>query len=278
MVEGDLMDLTLPTLLQALSQESSTAQLRLQHGVGQGALYLREGALVHATGTDCVGDDALLELLGWTAGRFRIVRDTEERPRTVTPRLTELVTGGPKPARSSSNPAAQAQPGMSADQRLLQDALALLTQLDLHSTKVRETLDDASGISTLLVLSGIINALVTFVVTRTSDLDALPSRVLHRLGSSNPHAEVITEFDERISLDTVADVLRTWKGDPESQRQFSSGVCGALLDLLGIYGRTVGTFFRATHERQEWRVTFDVFVEGLTTSLGIAPRDDSAVP
>src|SRR4051812_31469641 len=109
MVEGDLMDLTLPTLLQALAQENSTAQLRLQHGMVCGALYLQEGSLVHATGAQSVGDDALLELLGWTAGRFRIVRDTEARPHTVTPRLTALVTGGPKAAKPATGTSAQAE-------------------------------------------------------------------------------------------------------------------------------------------------------------------------
>jgi hypothetical protein len=274
MVEGDLMDLTLPTLLQALSQEASTAQLRLQHGMVHGELYLREGALVHATGPDSEGDQALLELLAWTAGRFRIVRDTEDRPCTITPRLTALVTGGPRlPRPAAASVASQAEDGISADQRLLQDALGLLTRLDLDTTKVSQTLGDESGISTLDVLSTILNSLVAFVVARTSDLDALPSRVLCRLGATNPHAEVITEVDERVSVETVADVLRSWDGDPLRQRQFFAGVCEALLDLLEIYARTLGTFFRSAHERQEWRATFDLFVEGLTTALAIAPRE-----
>jgi len=277
MIEGDLMDLTLATLLHALSQESSTAQLRLQQGTVQGTLYLREGALIHATGTDSVGDAALLELLGWTEGRFRIVRDVEDRPRTITPRLTALVTGAAKGARASATPVPQANAGVSTDQRLLQDALALLTQLDVDSTKLKATLDDTSGISTLLLLANIINSLVAFVVARTSDLDALPSRVLHRLGSSSPHAEVITEINERLSIETVADVLRGWDGDPIRQRQFFAGVCDTLLDLLAVYGRTVGTFFRSAHERQEWRTTFDLFVDGLTTALAIAPREQGIV-
>jgi hypothetical protein len=188
-----------------------------------------------------------------------------------------LVTGAAKGARPSASSEAQVKSGVSPDQRLLQEALALLTQLDLDSGKLKKTLEDASGIATLLVLASIINSLVTFVVARTSDLDALPSRVLHRLGSSNPHAEVITEIDERLSIDTVSDVVRTWKGDPASQRQFFAGVCEALLDLLAIYGRTVGTFFRSAHHRQEWRTTFDLFVDGLTTSLAIAPREQGIV-
>jgi len=270
------MDLTLPTLLQALAQESSTAQLRLQQGTVQGTLYLREGALIHATGSESVGDAALLELLGWTEGRFRIVRDIEDRPHTITPRLTALVTGA-KGARRPVSSVPQMNAGVSTDQRLLEDALALLTQLDLDSARLKETLEDASGISTVSLLAAIIDSLVAFVVARTSDLDVLPSRVLHRLGSSSPHAEVITEIDERLSVETVSDVLREWERDPERQQQFFAEVCDALLELLAIYGRTVGTFFKSAHQRQEWRTTFDVFVGGLTTALAIAPREQGIV-
>jgi hypothetical protein len=277
MIEGDLIDLTLATLLHALSQERSTAQLRLQQGTVQGALYLHEGALIHATGADSVGDEALLELLAWTEGRFRIVRDIEDRPRTITPRLTALVTGAAKAAAPPVGSGPQINAGVSTDQRVLQDALALLTQLDLDSAKLKATLDDTSGIPTLWLLANIVNSLVAFVGARTSDLDARPSRVLHRLGASSPHAEVLTEIDERLSIETVSDVLREWKGDPAHQRQFFAGVCDTLLELLAVYGRTVGTFFRSAHHRQEWRVTFGVFVEGLTTALAIAPREERVV-
>jgi hypothetical protein len=268
MVEGDLMDLTLPTLLQALSQEQSTTELRVQQGSVQGALYLCDGALVHATGTRAEGDEALLELLGWTAGRFRIVRDTESRPRTVSPRLTELITGHGQAARSAA-PSLAGSGGLTTDEQLLQDALALLTRLDLDSTKVSETLQDTTGVSTVSVLATTINSLVGFVVARTSDLNVLPSRVLSRLGDSNPHSQVITEVDERVSLDMVAEILRTWEGDPASRQQFFVGMCDALIEVMGIYGRTLGTFFRSERERQEWRSTFDLYVQGLTTVLGI---------
>jgi len=94
MVEGDLVDLTLPTLLQALTKEGSTAMLRLQHGTDQGALYFCEGALVHAAKGETVGDEAVLELLGWADGRFRIVRDADQQPRTITHRVSDLLANG----------------------------------------------------------------------------------------------------------------------------------------------------------------------------------------
>ena len=52
MVEGDLIDLTLPSLLQAMTREKASAVLRLQRGTDEGAdqgtVYFCEGALVHA--------------------------------------------------------------------------------------------------------------------------------------------------------------------------------------------------------------------------------------
>jgi hypothetical protein len=67
----------------------------------------------------------------------------------------------------------------------------------------------------------------------------------------------------------VAEILRTWEGDPASRQQFFVGMCDALIEVMGIYGRTLGTFFRSERERQEWRSTFDLYVQGLTTVLGI---------
>ena len=43
MVEGDLVDLTPPSLLHALARERSTAVLRLQRGTDHGARYFCEG-------------------------------------------------------------------------------------------------------------------------------------------------------------------------------------------------------------------------------------------
>src|SRR5215216_532302 len=91
MVEGDLVDLTLPSLLQVMSRECSTAILRLHRGEDNGTMYFAEGVLVHAVAGPVVGDEAACELLGWPDGRFRLARDAEPQPRTITDRLARLV-------------------------------------------------------------------------------------------------------------------------------------------------------------------------------------------
>src|SRR4030095_16933486 len=91
MVEEDIVDLTLPSLLQVMSRECSTAILRVQRGVDHGEMYFAEGVLVHAVAGPITGDEAACELLGWPDGRFRLARDAEPQPRTVTDRLARLV-------------------------------------------------------------------------------------------------------------------------------------------------------------------------------------------
>src|SRR5579862_7691301 len=92
MVEGDLLDLSLPNLMTAMSADGSTVMLRVQRGDEHGAVYFHEGVLVHAHTEAHAGNDAVYELLSWVDGRFRLVRDPERRPRTVTHRAAEFLT------------------------------------------------------------------------------------------------------------------------------------------------------------------------------------------
>ena len=96
MVEGDLIDLTLPSLLQAMTREKASAVLRLQRGTDdgadQGSVFFCEGALVHALAGEAVGDEAMYQLLGWSDGRFRLVRDADKQPRTITAGLANFIT------------------------------------------------------------------------------------------------------------------------------------------------------------------------------------------
>src|SRR5580765_6661701 len=91
MVEGDLLDLSLPNLMTSMATEGSTVMLRVQRGVDHGAVYFHEGVLVHAHTEAHAGNDAVYELLSWVDGRFRLIRDPERRPRTITQRASDFL-------------------------------------------------------------------------------------------------------------------------------------------------------------------------------------------
>src|SRR5262249_12096641 len=151
MVEGDLVDLTLPSLLYALARERSTAILRLQRGTDHGTLYFCEGTLVHARAGDADGDEAACDLLGWPDGRFRLTRDAEPQPGTVRSKLGKVAAEA-TPDRSGRRPAGQGDPARagSGDEEILHELLTLLTELEQDKTRLEERSAE-SGLVTGLV-------------------------------------------------------------------------------------------------------------------------------
>jgi hypothetical protein len=264
MVEGDLVDLTLPSLLQVMSRECSTAILRLHRGENNGAMYFAEGVLVHAVAGPVTGDEAACELLGWPDGRFRLARDAEPQPRTITDRLARLVVD-----TDSSRPASTHSGGgeRSGDEQLLHDLLTQLTRLEQDTTRLQEGRVEGGTVAALLLVTAVVNSMVALVTARCSDPGVRPSHVLPRLAEDHPYTQLLGEDRDRISVSTAAGVLKSWKNNAESRDQLYLELCRALLDVLSFYGNTASTFFHSNREREEWRATFTLFVDGLTEAI-----------
>jgi hypothetical protein len=277
MVEGDLVDLTLPTLLQVMSRECSTAILRLQRGTDHGAMYFAQGVLVHAVKGGIQGDEAACELLGWPDGRFRLARDAEPQPRTITDRLARLVvdtdTTGPATSSSKKKKKTAAHDARSVDEQLLHELLTQLTRLEQDTTRLQEGQVEGGAVAALLLVTAVVNSMVAVVTARCSDPGVRPSHVLPRLAEDHPYTQLLGEDSDRISIATAASILKTWNSTSESREQLYLELCRALLDVLIFYGNTASTFFRSNREREEWRATFALFVEGLTAATSNPPRD-----
>jgi hypothetical protein len=267
MVEGDLLDLTLPSLLQAVSREQSTAVLRLQRGVSMGAMYFREGVLVHAHAGESSGDEAAMELLGWPDGRFRLARDPEVQPRTITERMARMITTANTAAKIAATPQSGAGDRPTSDEQLLHDLLTQLTRLEQDKVRLEEGRMEIGAVPALLLVTAVVNSMVAVVTARCSDPGVLPSRVLPRLADEHPYTQLLGEERDRISIVTAAGVLKTWNSKSEDREQLFLDLCRALLDVLTFYGNTASTFFRSPREREEWRATFGVFVDGLWTAV-----------
>ena len=267
MVEGDLVDLTLPSLLQVMSRECSTAILRLQRGTDQGAMYFAEGVLVHAVSGPVTGDEAACELLGWPDGRFRLARDPEPQPRTITDRLARLVVDTDSHSGSRSTSHGDSGDGRSVDEQLLHDLLTQLTRLEQDTTRLQEGRVEGGAVAALLLVTAVVNSMVALVTARCSDPGVRPSHVLPRLAEEHPYTQLLGEERDRISIATAAGVLKGWKSTSESREELYLELCKALLDVLVFYGNTASTFFHSNREREEWRATFTLFVEGLTNAI-----------
>jgi len=260
MVEGDLVDLTVPTLLHALASEGSTAVLKVHHDGSQGELFFCEGTLVHALSGGRAGDDAVRDLIRWHEGRFRLLRDTNKQPRTVTQTLADFLRDMAHAAGADSDATGG---GGDADAQMLESLLGLLAQLEPARAQLAEGRVEPGGVAVLTLLNSLVNAVIGFVKARCADPTVLPSRVLLRMAETQPYTQLLGEQDEEVSISTALSVLDALDSVNGDRRRLFHDLAYALLDVLVIYGETLGTFFRAAPQRDEWRATFDAFIEGL---------------
>jgi len=153
------------------------------------------------------------------------------------------------------------------DKLLLDDLLALIARLEPDRLKLAEGRVEQGGVAALLLLTEVVNSAIGFVTARSADPTIIPSRVLLRMADTQPYTQLLGEQDERISVGTAASVLNALDSVTGDRRRLFHDLAYALLDVLVIYGETLSTFFHGMPHREEWRATFDVFIEGLWTAV-----------
>lgn len=90
-IEGQLQEMSLPTLVQLLLHEGGIAKIRLQNETHMGWLYLEEGQLCHAAITTesrqkenmRTGEEVVYELLTWQNGAFVVQRGEYAPAKTI---------------------------------------------------------------------------------------------------------------------------------------------------------------------------------------------------
>ncbi len=75
---GNLIDMNLIDLLQALGPSRRTVNLIVSNGTDELCLYLQQGQIVHAKLRDLAGAEAVYEAIGWTTGYWNIQPVTPE--------------------------------------------------------------------------------------------------------------------------------------------------------------------------------------------------------
>ena len=93
-LEGDLEKLQLSAVLQSLSLTRMTGRLEISGANGGAEVYVVEGAPAHATTGDTVGDNALVELLSWQSGKFKLYENERATSSTIKKRLESLLMEG----------------------------------------------------------------------------------------------------------------------------------------------------------------------------------------
>lgn len=94
MLEGDLVNLQMPTLLQSIGMGKMTGRLEVEALADKAVIYFSEGVPLHCQLRDSEGETALVEVIGWDEGEFRFVTGTSQDRTTIRKRLDQLLMEG----------------------------------------------------------------------------------------------------------------------------------------------------------------------------------------
>jgi hypothetical protein len=93
-LEGDLQNMQIPTLLQSISMSKMSGCLRIRDVASQAQVYFEDGLPVHAESPETTGDMAVCELITWEEGQFRFYPNEKSEVKSVKRRLDGLLMEG----------------------------------------------------------------------------------------------------------------------------------------------------------------------------------------
>jgi predicted regulator of Ras-like GTPase activity (Roadblock/LC7/MglB family) len=82
-LEGSLKELSLANLIQLNCQEKNEVTITLEYLGKEGVIYCSKGNLVHATTGSLSGENAVVELLHWQGGNFRVENSAAPAEKTI---------------------------------------------------------------------------------------------------------------------------------------------------------------------------------------------------
>jgi hypothetical protein len=89
--QGSLKELPLPDIIQLVSVSGKTGKFTLTRDAERGAIYLKNGQMVHASVGDLVGEEAIYALAIWNHGEFQFEPNEESAHTTITKSNTNLL-------------------------------------------------------------------------------------------------------------------------------------------------------------------------------------------
>lgn len=93
-IEGNLSDMSLPSIIQHQCQEMADSQVVLEWRGKTGTIYFGGGQIIHAATGMLSGEEAVFELLRWADGTFRVKPSTAMPEQTIFKVWSNLLLEG----------------------------------------------------------------------------------------------------------------------------------------------------------------------------------------
>lgn len=265
-VEGHLHDLTVADLLRLVCMRRRAALLTVISAGRSAVLAVDGGRVQHARQGTLEGEAAVVEVLGWSDGIFRVGNVGEDLPRNVFSPLTELLRRAAAGAESEADAAAPDAEVVTdvpkVDEARFDDELMdLIARLEREVARLEEPRVRQRGALALQVVEEILTRVLNFLERWSAPWTSAELRVLLERQAERTPGLIGAEVVAR-SL-SLARCRGAERGQLVFFRSAAAGSVGLVTSLL--YRLTPR--FAAPERRVLWQETFDAFVADLTGAL-----------
>jgi predicted regulator of Ras-like GTPase activity (Roadblock/LC7/MglB family) len=102
-MQGNLQVMTVADLIQHNCQDRKTARISIEHNEDRGALFFKDGAVVHASLGMLQGEEAVYQLLIWHDGQFNLEVGVEPPGITINRSWSGLLLEGARRLDEANN-------------------------------------------------------------------------------------------------------------------------------------------------------------------------------
>jgi hypothetical protein len=240
---------------------------------------------VHGAAPGGPGDAAEgRELLTWKDGSFHMADNVRTPARTIGTSWSHLLMEGMRkideerrdePATAVLRPApgALSAADRESDAALESDLMSLLSQLEQGMARLAQARVRKRPQTALELLGEMVNQTIAFAEERSGARERTVALepVLHRAGRKVPLARLLTARLNRLSVETPANLYRTWSEGPAERRKTFRDISRAINLLAQSYFDLLARQFRSPVAAEAWRESYGVFLRDLNLAIDRIP-------
>ena len=272
-MEGDIKYWGLPNIVQFICLGRHRAGLQIRRQQEEGTIYFANGEVVHAAVGPLQGEEAVIQMLGWTDGTFRISNEITAPDHTVGVNWNYLVLKGLRQFENTSD--SEEFDFLSEDSQTDhgKDDLDYSKKLDFLLSRLEEL---AAPLSRKRVqkhpllafenLSAVLSELVESAIhldPNGAKIETLES-ALNKAIQFYSQAHVLLIHDDRVSIERVLYSYKEWKGSYVKRKISYRQVSRAMIYIMEIYFSNLTALLHSKNLQEEWNEKYEGFVIRLT--------------
>lgn len=277
-IEGNLRDLSLPSLVQVICLERHKAALFLERNDEQGVIYFDDGEITHASAGTLAGEEAFFQLVSWNYGDFQVRECTTIPRRTVSAPLGHLLMEGMRRidemgVQEKSQIRFQnllSSTEIEEDSVLESGLISLLSKLEHSRACVSGGMRKSEPLQNVQILIEMVNQVIDYSedqLQMKNDEWPLKSTIA-QVKETLPAVRMLNVQRNRIS-DQIPMLIKIIDGNQDDWVEVYRQVCTVLVTVHQEHFVLLTEKFHSTLVADQWKETFKAYLDDLSDVLNI---------